>query len=109
MKISSAGKVGIGTTSPGAQLEVDSALSTTKGLIVKGAAAQTANLQELQDSAGTVLHTIDKEGNPVFRILTAVPTTPADGMLAIADGTTWDPGSGKGLYRYDGAAWNFCG
>jgi len=25
-----------------------------------------------------------------------------DGLLAYADGTNWDPGSGKGLYRYDG-------
>ena len=109
MRISTGGRVGINQSSPGAMLEVDSVLSTDKGLIVKGAPAQTANLQELQDSAGAVLHTIDKEGNPIFRILTAVPTTPVDGMLAIADGTTWNPGSGKGLYRYDGGAWNFCG
>lgn len=25
-----------------------------------------------------------------------------DGRLAYADGSNWDPGSGKGLYRYDG-------
>lgn len=34
-----------------------------------------------------------------------------DGMLAYADGTLWDPGSGKGLYRYNSAtaAWVFIG
>lgn len=29
-----------------------------------------------------------------------------EGMLAYADGTNWDPGSGQGLYRYTGSAWS---
>lgn len=29
------------------------------------------------------------------------------GMLAWADGTDWDPGSGAGLYWWNGAAWVF--
>lgn len=37
----------------------------SQGLIVKGAASQTANLQEWQDSAGTVLSRIDAGGNIV--------------------------------------------
>lgn len=34
-----------------------------------------------------------------------------DGMLAYADGTNWNPGSGKGLYRYNSttSAWVFVG
>ena len=28
-----------------------------------------------------------------------------DGMLAYADGTNWNPGGGKGFYRYTGSAW----
>ncbi len=28
------------------------------------------------------------------------------GMLAYADGTNWNPGSGEGLYRYNGSIWN---
>jgi hypothetical protein len=36
------------------------------GLIIKGAASQTANLQEWQDSAGTVLSRIDNTGNAIF-------------------------------------------
>lgn len=35
----------------------------TVGLIVKGAASQTADLQQWQNSAGTVLAKIDKDGN----------------------------------------------
>lgn len=44
-----------------------------------------------------------------MEVLALAPSAPIDGTLAIADGAGWDPGSGKGLYRYDGAAWNFCG
>lgn len=29
------------------------------------------------------------------------PERPVDGMCALADGTNWNPGSGRGLYYYD--------
>jgi len=48
------GSVGIGTTSPSARTHIVTA-AAVKGLIVQGAASQTANLQEWQDSTGTVL------------------------------------------------------
>jgi hypothetical protein len=32
-----------------------------------------------------------------------------NGMLAYADGTNWNPGSGKGFYRYDTDAWVYIG
>jgi hypothetical protein len=34
-----------------------------------------------------------------------------DGMLVMADGASWDPGSGRGLYRYDAdtSSWIFLG
>ena len=35
------------------------------------------------------------------------PVKPRKGMVRFADGTTWNPGSGAGLYLYNGAAWNF--
>lgn len=50
-------------SSPGAQLHVTSAAATTKGLIVKGASAQSANLQEWQNSAGTLLSAIKPDGS----------------------------------------------
>ena len=40
---------------------------------------------------------------------TVVHPAPTDGMLVYADGTTWDPGSGVGMYYYNGAAWVFLG
>ena len=37
------------------------------------------------------------------------PTKPREGDLRFADGTTWNPGSGKGIYYYNGTAWVFLG
>lgn len=37
------------------------------------------------------------------------PETRRNGMHVYADGTNWNPGSGRGLYRWEGAAWNFVG
>jgi len=31
------------------------------------------------------------------------------GLLAYANGTDWNPGSGEGLYRYGAGAWVFIG
>ena len=39
----------------------------------------------------------------------AAPEKPRDGMILVADGTTWNPGSGAGAYCYYGAAWHFLG
>ena len=33
------------------------------------------------------------------------PTKFRDGMVVLADGTQWDPGSGAGVYAYYGSAW----
>ncbi len=57
------GSVGIGNTSPGAKLQVDTGAAATKGLIVKGAASQSANLQEWQNSGGTVLANLGSTGS----------------------------------------------
>ena len=40
-----------------------------------------------------------------LEILSVAPAKPREGMLAIADGTNWNPGSGKGLYEYVTGAW----
>lgn len=33
------------------------------------------------------------------------PAKPRDGDIRYADGTSWDPGSGKGLYMHNGSVW----
>lgn len=37
------------------------------------------------------------------------PTKPRAGMIVLADGTDWDPGSGAGFYGYYAGAWNKLG
>jgi len=37
------------------------------------------------------------------------PSNPEQGVVAMADGVNWDPGSGSGLYVYDGGGWNYLG
>ena len=69
------GRVGIGadpTIAAGAaQLQVTAAAAANRGLTITGAASQTANLFEIQDSAGTVLASIDSTGAGSFAGLTS--------------------------------------
>ena len=41
--------------------------------------------------------------------LYAAPTKLRTGMTVLADGTTWNPGTGAGVYTYYGAAWHKLG
>jgi hypothetical protein len=61
--VTSAGLFGVGTTSPGAMIQASTTAAGTKGLIVRGFTSQSANLQEWQNSAGTVLAYMDSSGN----------------------------------------------
>lgn len=38
-------------------------------------------------------------------VLNAAPAKPRNGMLVYADGTNWNPGSGAGVYAYEGGSW----
>ena len=40
-----------------------------------------------------------------FAVLNAEPTHRVDGDLVYADGTNWNPGSGRGLYERRSGAW----
>lgn len=41
--------------------------------------------------------------------LHAEPERLFEGLIVLADGTDWDPGSGVGVYAYIGGAWEFLG
>lgn len=58
----SADCVGIGTGTPGAKLQVQTAVTTRIGQIVKLAASHTANAFEVQASTGTILTNIEPDG-----------------------------------------------
>lgn len=60
--ISTGGHVGINNTSPSDTLIVNTLNSSTKGLVVQGSAAQSANLTEWQSSAGTIHSMVNSNG-----------------------------------------------
>ena len=39
----------------------------------------------------------------------AAPNKVFDGLIVLADGTKWNPGSGGGFYGYRAGAWRFLG
>ena len=39
----------------------------------------------------------------------AAPSKTRDGMVVLADGTSWNPGSGGGFYGYRAGSWRFLG
>lgn len=66
------GVIGVNTLTPGAMLGITSSAASTKGLIVKGAASQTANLQEWQDSSAIVQVAINSVGD--LRFTSKIPS-----------------------------------
>lgn len=73
--------------------------SATKGLIVKGASGQSANLQEWQTSGGTVVTSIDSSGNLIGTASGNVPlstaTTKGDILAATGSATVVRLGVGS--------------
>lgn len=82
--------VGINTTNPGAQLHVKSQTAANIGGIIQGAASQSANLQEWQDSTASLLASVNSSGQFVGNgaLLTNIPTTAITGTLPVANGGT---------------------
>ena len=60
--IDATGSVGIGTVSPGAQLQVTAGAAGTIGEIVRGASSQTADLLQFQNSSGQLLAKVTSGG-----------------------------------------------
>ena len=48
-------------------------------------------------------------GTLLLTPLAVEPKKPRDGVIAMADGTNWNPGSGAGAYLYRAGAWRFLG
>lgn len=62
--------------------------------------------REFQNLAQALQATVDAV---TLKKLYAAPSRIYDGMVVRADGTTWNPGSGAGVYAYYGGAWHFLG
>jgi hypothetical protein len=41
----------------------------------------------------------------IFPVFHTAPDKLVEGMVRVADGTDWDPGSGAGIYLYLGGSW----
>jgi hypothetical protein len=66
VSIDAATKVGFNFIDPPAQISVQPLLPGRVGALVRGAASQTANLQEWQSSAGTILGRVAADGSAFF-------------------------------------------
>jgi hypothetical protein len=64
--LNATGQVRVGTTSGLGQLSVVSVNSANVGAVVRGASSQTANLQEWQNSAGSILGRFEPAGDMVI-------------------------------------------
>ena len=76
--------------------------------------AVPADTSELSEFLKLELLTISREiaeKKPFMLLqnLNKAPDKPRDGMIVKADGTNWNPGSGAGVYAFDGSVWNFLG
>lgn len=78
--------LGLGTISPGASMQINTASASTKGIIVRGTSSATANLFEGQNSSGSALFEISSSGN-LARINNVAYTWPASVPAAAASGT----------------------
>ena len=67
MVLTSEGRLGVGTTSPSSQLEINSTSASTKAQVIRGATSQSGNLFELQNSSGSVLSYFDSSGDLTLR------------------------------------------
>lgn len=58
-----------------------------------------------------IIQTICNDGADmlVLKELHEEPRKLFTGLVVLADGTDWDPGSGAGVYSYYGAAWHKLG
>lgn len=64
-----------------------------------------ALIESLQRELVTISAAINSRVESPVHYLTAEPAKIDDGMIVAADGTAWNPGTGKGLYMRVGAAW----
>lgn len=65
----------------------------------------SADAQWMFDELLRLARALTEQTAVELRPRTTEPDRPREGMLVFADGTHWNPGSGKGTYEYKGGAW----
>lgn len=77
----------------------------------KASAVPSGDLENLRHFVAEEFQRLASElesGNMEFLQLAerhVAPLKPRDGLVVFADGTNWNPGSGRGVYVYSSAAW----
>lgn len=72
--------------------------------------------EPVPNDPGTLQRYLDTELNKIAGVIAllaaghidktyAPPAKPRDGDIRYADGTTWQPGSGSGIYYFNGTIW----
>lgn len=59
----------------------------------------------IQDECFRIAQSMVTVDNVTYNVLFAAPAGPVAGMTVFADGTTWNPGSGRGLYEFRTSSW----
>lgn len=73
-------------------------------------APRTSNLEQyLDDELRQISAVTGVQKFLQLEELHVAPTKLFTGLVVLADGTDWDPGSGQGVYAYYGSAWNKLG
>lgn len=68
------------------------------------------DIDTLETKVQTIEDTLASADSVVLAVQTAAPSEPADGTIAYADGSSWNPGdSGEGIYAYYNDTWNKLG
>ena len=72
------------------------------GIVPNDPAQLPQYLRDLTVQLNGAIQSLDKGGYDKTYV---APTKPREGDMAYADGSYWNPGSGEGMYRYNGSAW----
>ena len=83
--VQGAGNFGVGTTNPVAKAHIELSTTSTKGLIIKAAAGQTANLLEIQNSSSTNIFAISNTGSIDVGVWNATPISVAKGGTGLSN------------------------
>lgn len=79
---------------------------STVGDVPTTTSAETAAIvQWVLTNLRVIIERLNTPGLAQLIELHEEPPKPRVGLLVWADGTDWDPGSGVGLYVFDGSAW----
>ena len=83
----------------------DSTATPTDNLSDPGPPPANVTIEWAHDQFRQIAAALNEIDILKFKLLNSAPAKPVEGGLAFADGTNWNPGSGRGFYEYRSGAW----